>query len=106
MTATTTWAIKQLDCKAHVGDITDYVITAHWTLTVDDGITSDSIYGAVNFKEDSDKSDYIPFSELTSDLVIGWVKQTLGEEKVKKFEEAVISKLAPNLIVQPPLPWA
>ena len=109
MTITTTWSIKQLDCKPQVGNISDYVVTAHWTLIGTDGTYTGSAYGSISFKEDSDKTDYIPYDQLTSEQVIGWVKSVLGETKVAELEANIDTQIADQIsppIITPKLPWA
>jgi hypothetical protein len=50
----------------------------------------------------------IPYAELTEELVVGWVKQNFGDEKVAEIEAALQQQLdqqhAPT--VAPGLPWA
>ncbi|CAB4126814.1 hypothetical protein UFOVP84_25 [uncultured Caudovirales phage] len=109
MTITTTWSIKQLDCKPQVGSMTDYVVTAHWLLTGTDGTYKDSAYGSVSFTEDANKPNYTPFNELTNEIVVSWVKSTLGDKKVAKLETSIINQINDQItppIVTPQLPWA
>ena len=109
MTITTTWSIKQLDCKPQVGSMTDYVVTAHWLINSTDGIHNASAYGSVNFKEEINKPNYTPFDQLTSDEVIGWVKSALGDEKLAKIETSIAVQIDEQInppIVTPNLPWS
>ena len=109
MTITNTWSIKQLDCKPQLGSMTDYVVTAHWLINSTDGIYNASAYGSVNFKEEANKPDYMPFNQLTNDIVIGWVKTILGDKKVAKIENAVANQIKEQItpsIISPSLPWS
>lgn len=108
MAITITWSIKQLDCKPQVGSMTDYVVMAHWLVNGTDGIYTGTAYGAVNFVEEINKPNYIPFDQLTSAEVINWVKVSLGAEKVSKIEKAVADQITDQAnppIITPPLPW-
>jgi hypothetical protein len=54
---------------------------------------------------------FTPFADLTEEQVIGWVKESLGENQVASIEESLDSQLesiinppvSPELV---PLPWA
>ena len=50
----------------------------------------------------------IPFDELTESLVLSWVKEKLGDEKVSALEQCVIDKLTKKLdkTVVTGLPWS
>jgi hypothetical protein len=57
------------------------VFTAHWiaSLTEDEHIAS--TYGSVELEQKSpDDSDFIPFDDLTEEVVIGWVQAKIGED--------------------------
>lgn len=43
--------------------------------------------------------NFTPFSELTNELVTGWVKAAMGEEKVATIESGIESMI--NLIINP-----
>jgi hypothetical protein len=59
----------------------EVVFTAHWTaeLTEDEHIAS--TYGSVEL-EQKDPSDpsFIPFEDLTEEVVVGWVQAKIGED--------------------------
>lgn len=108
MTVTNTWAIKALDCKPDVDGLSDYVVTAHWTLSATDDTYTGSVYGTASFEVDPDKPDYTPYSELTEELVIEWVKASLGAEQVASYEFNVLKQIENQInppIITPELPW-
>jgi len=57
------------------------VVTAHWTASLTDGDLTASSYGTCSF-EQKDPSDpkFIPFNDLTEEIVIGWVQENIGKE--------------------------
>ena len=57
------------------------VVTAHWTASLVDGGLTASSYGTCSF-EQKDPSDpnFVPFDDLTEEVVIGWVQDKMGEE--------------------------
>lgn len=97
---TFTWNISQLEREVSDG----YVFTAHYTIDAKDGVYSSGAYGSIGFER---PQNLIPYSELTSEEVIGWVKNALGEDKVAEIEAALQKQLdeqrAPS--VASGLPW-
>lgn len=105
---TNTWAIVSMDCKPDVNGLIDYVVTSHWTLTGTDGIYTGSVYGTASFEVDPNKPDYIPFDELTEELVIEWTQAALGAEQVATYEANVATQIENQInppIIRPELPW-
>jgi hypothetical protein len=98
------WNIVELE--HHVSD--GLVITAHWQLTAEGEGQTARLIGVVTLppKDPTDPS-FIPFDDLTEDVVIGWVKAQLGEEQVAELEASVESQLA--ALISPAtvtgLPW-
>jgi hypothetical protein len=90
MTTTTafTWKIAQLERETTNG----YVFTAHYTIDANDGTYSSSAYGSLGL-ERPDGEGAIPFSELTEEICVGWVKEKLTEEKVAEIEAALQAQL-------------
>jgi len=86
MTTTFTWKIANLERETADG----FVMTAHYTVTAEDGTYSSGAYGSLGF-ERPDK--LIPFADLTEELVIGWVKDAFGAEKVTEIEAALQAQL-------------
>lgn len=98
------WRIAQLERTTADG----VVFTAHYTIDAKDEAYSAGAYGSIGF-EQPDPETMIPFSELTEETVIDWVKERLGgDEKVEEIEGALQAQLdekhAPTKAVG--LPWA
>lgn len=96
-----TWAIASLERHAADG----VVYTAHWTLSASgaegtEGASapSASAYGSIGLEApDTDSEDFVPYEDLTEEVVIGWVKDKLGEEQVTSMEEALEAQIAEQL---------
>ena len=86
MATTFTWHIANLERETADG----FVMTAHYTVTAEDGTYSSGAYGSLGF-ERPDK--LIPFADLTEELVIGWVQDAFGAEKVTEIEAALQAQL-------------
>jgi hypothetical protein len=84
---TFTWAIANLE--RHIDD--GVVFTVHWTVAATDGQGSASAYGSLGLEPPN--ADMIPFDELTEEMVIGWVKDKFGPEKVAEIEAALQAQL-------------
>ena len=81
-----TWHIANLERETADG----FVLTAHYTVTAEDGTYSSGAYGSLGF-ERPDK--LIPYADLTEQMVIGWVKDAFGAEKVTEIEAALQAQL-------------
>ena len=82
-----TWKIANLERETADG----YVYTAHYTIEATDGVYRASAYGSIGFER---SDNLIPFSDLTEDQVIGWVKDALGTEKVTDINNALSTQLS------------
>jgi hypothetical protein len=78
------WNIVQMDRKTS----DDFVVTVHYSVTATDGDYYANTYGTVAYTQESDK--FIPFKDLTPQVVIGWVKDSLGEETI---EDSLIAQI-------------
>jgi hypothetical protein len=86
MATTFTWHITNLERETADG----FVMTAHYTVTAEDGTYSSGAYGSLGF-ERPDK--LIPYADLTEQMVIGWVQDAFGAEKVTEILAALQAQL-------------
>lgn len=49
------------------------------------------IYGTVNI--DAEK-EWLPYNELTVEILVGWIKEALGPEQVEACEQSVADQIA------------
>ena len=65
------WTISTLEY-----DLTENnsVITAHWSCTATDdaGEFSAGSYGTCGFSADPEATDFVPYADLTEEIVLGW----------------------------------
>jgi hypothetical protein len=85
-TKMTTWTIVNMERDAQTG----FVSTVHWTCSDFDGEFSGSTYGSLGLSGELT----IPYEDLTEEVVIGWVKASMGEETVAAHEAAVAAQIA------------
>lgn len=109
MSITYNWTISQLECKPQEDNVQDVVVTIHWRLDGADGEYSAGVYGSVATKPYEAGAPFIPYADLTQEIVVGWVEEALGEEQVQAYKENIAGQIANQInppIVTPPLPWA
>jgi hypothetical protein len=79
----------------------DIVITAHWNAAITDGDFNASAYGSQSFTRDEDSPELIPFTDLTEEVVIGWLELgSLEDSLLAQIEE----KKSPTTIQE--TPWS
>lgn len=79
----------------------------HWECVATEGEYSGRVYGTVGVTLDAE-APFTPFSQLTKEQVVGWVKDALGEETVAAHEANVLQQIEDQKnppVVTPPLPW-
>jgi hypothetical protein len=59
------------------------VLTAHWNAVIDDGDYSASAYGSQSFTRSEESPEFIPFDDLTEELVLGWLELGSLEDNLK-----------------------
>jgi hypothetical protein len=93
------WNVVQMDRLTSDG----FVTTVHYAVSAVDGEFTASTYGTVGYTQE-DKS-YTPFASLTKEQVIGWVKESLGQETVETALAAQIDAQK-NPVQESGVPWA
>jgi hypothetical protein len=67
-----TWTISTLEHNTADGG----VIVAHWRVndseTIGDDTYSATAYGTCSFVPDASSPDYVPYDDLTEEMVLGW----------------------------------
>ena len=105
---TYTWSINALYTVQQPDP--DYVVNAIWALSGADGQYSASIEGNTQFQVKPSDPNFVPYDQLTEEVVIGWVQASLGEQGIANFEANVNGQIESqiNPPVSPentPLPW-
>ena len=89
----------------------DYVVTAIYNVSATDGTYSATLDSNITqFTVDNDKPDYIPYEDLTNDIVIAWVQETIGVDGVTSItaclDGQIESQINPPVTPQnTPLPF-
>jgi hypothetical protein len=83
------WGVAQLE--RHLSD--GVVYTVHYTVEAFDGTYRSSAYGSLGL-DAPDEDDLIAYADLTPGIVIDWVKEKFGEEKVDEIEAALAEQIS------------
>ena len=98
MATTYNWSINQMDRLTLDG----FVVTVHYNVSAVDGDYSASTYGTCGYTQESET--FVPYADLTQAIVVGWVKETLGQETVEASLQSQIDAQK-NPVQQSGLPW-
>jgi len=86
----TTWQIIDTTSKKADGLITK--VTYECRLKSEDDRVSS--IGEITLTGDSTDSNFVPFSDLTEQTVIGWVQSSLGEDQVTAIETKLQNRIS------------
>lgn len=103
------WAVTALYTET-VATEQDYVVIANYTVIGVDGEYTASLSNIARFNTAS-VSPFIPYADLTEDIVIGWIQADLGVDGVANLEACIQGQIdsqinPPVVPVNTPLPWA
>ena len=94
------WNCKTVDVHPQEEGETDVVYNVHWIVTG----TSDQLdpqgnaYSVTNIGTQvvplNPETPFIPFNELTNEVVVEWTKDAMGEEQVQSIEDSIASQIA------------
>lgn len=109
MAVTYTWKVTSVKTKTE-GQNQEAVVQTYWTKTgVDEDGHEGTFSGATPFTSvNVPNGDFIPFSELTEEIVLGWIQAVV----VGGYEEHVNAQIQKqidekhNPVVEAALPWA
>ena len=96
---TFTWAVTALYTET-IADQQDYVVIANYTLVGVDGEYEASISNTARFSTES-VSEFIPYADLTNEIVVGWVQEDLGVDGVANLEACIQGQI--DSLITPPV---
>ncbi len=105
MANTYTWDCKTVDVYPTHDSHSDVVYVVHWRLNaVSDQQDAEgnkyaaSVYGTHSVNAD-DISNFVPFADLTNDMVTGWVTAGMGDDEVASLKSSLDDQIA--LLITP-----
>ena len=102
------WFINEMACIPKDGNLTDFVISVNWNRNIKETINGVEyfayIYGTQSFSKD-DVANFIPYEDLTYDIVCGWLDASIDVEALDLNLDAQIENQVNPPIVVLPLPF-
>ncbi len=86
------WNCKTVDVHPQEEGQTDVVYNVHWIVTGTDGDYSSNAIGT-QIVPLSEGGAFIPFEDLTNEVVVEWTKEAMGEETVESIEAGIASQI-------------
>ena len=110
MPITYTWTATSLIGYPILDGETDVVTRACYTVLADDGEGHTADYSNFAYTPIDPSVPFIPYADLTNDIVIGWVQYNIGADLIASIEGslAIVIERQINPPPQPevlPLPW-
>lgn len=85
----------------------NYVVNVLWTVTGVDGENTASIDGNTQFNSADQEGAFIPYANLTPQIVIGWIPQNQIDSAQACVQGQIDSMINPPVSpANTPLPWA
>lgn len=86
------WNCKTVDVHPQEEGKTNVVYNVHWIVT---GTKED--YSVSNIGTQvvtlNPETSFVPFEDLTNEIIVGWTKIAIGEEQVKAIEASITSQI-------------
>lgn len=105
------WVVEQLQVTLALDGLENVVRVVAWRVNAH-GVANGKDYFSTNFGTTEIGAPavdgYVPFDSLTPEIVVGWVKEALGQPAVDDIEaklRANIEEQANPTVITPPLPW-
>lgn len=100
------WQFNPLECYPTKENNTDVVFNVHWQLYASTASYQESAIGTQSVPLPSG-SVFIPFQNLTKEIVYGWVSEQIGQDRINEMtaslEKRIMDKInPPTLQLRPP----
>jgi len=90
---TNDWNCKTVDVHPQAEGETNVVYNVHWIVVGTKEDYSATSIGTQIVSVDPE-TEFIPFEDLTNEIVVEWVKEAMGEEQVQAIEDGIASQIA------------
>ena len=110
MPITYTWTATSLIGYPVIDGETDVVTRACYTVLADDGEGHTADYSDFAYTPLDPSVPFIPYADLTNDIVIGWVQYNIGPDLIASIEGSLAIQVERQIDPPPqpevlPLPW-
>lgn len=98
------WNFNPLEAYPEKETFTDVVFLVHWqftgTRTEDEKEYSNTIIGTQSLPLPS--GEFIPFEQLTTEIVLGWIEAEMGQERIEAMkswiEQNIDDQINPKIV--------
>jgi hypothetical protein len=110
MPITYTWTATSLIGYPVLDGETDVVTRASYTVLADDGEGHTADFSNFAYTPLDPSVPFIPYADLTNDIIIGWVQYNIGADLVASIEGSLAIQIERQVTPPPqpevlPLPW-
>lgn len=100
------WDCRTVDVypQTEIGDETfqEVVYNVHYrvsgTKTVDGEDFTSTVIGTQTLDSEVIQPEgFVPFSQLTNEMVVGWVKEKMGTERISQIEDSISSQIVEKI---------
>ena len=102
------WSIQTLEYDLQPSDMNGAVIVCHWRVSAEqvdgDNTYTASSYGTCGFSPDPSAEGYVPYADLTQEIVLGWVYDSVDKDATEASLQANID-LQVNPVTASGVPW-
>jgi hypothetical protein len=110
MPITYTWTATSLIGYPVIDGETDVVTRASYTVLADDGEGHTADYSNFAYTPLDPSVPFIPYADLTNDIVIGWVQYNIGPDMIASIQGSLAIQVERQIDPPPqpevlPLPW-
>jgi len=97
------WNCKTVDVHPEEKEQTDVVYNVHWSVV---GLSDELDPTGIPYSSNSigtqvvslsEGGAFIPFEDLTNEIVVEWTKEAMGEDQVQAIEDSIASQIAEKL---------
>lgn len=111
MANTYTWTVTNLIGYPQYEGQVDVITIASYTVVADDGAGHTANIQSIQQIPLPDERPWVPFADLTNDIVVGWIQAELGPDGVASIEANLNAQIEAQINPPPtpqslPLPWA
>ena len=110
MPITYTWTATSLIGYPVIDGETDVVTRASYTVLADDGEGHTADYSNFAYTPIDPSVPFIPYADLTNDIIIGWVQYNIGPDLIAAIQGSLAIQVERQVNPPPqpevlPLPW-
>ena len=94
------WSCRTVDVYPQNEDKTNVVYNVHWAVVGileeadDESLPITAFANGTQLISVNPEVEFIPFEDLTNEIVVEWTKDAMGEEQVQSIEENIASQIA------------